>query len=140
MSYPTIYLTVDAIIVTNKGIVVIKRKHDPFKDMLAFPGGFVEEVETIETALHREVKEETNGDIRSYELLDVFSEPLRDPRRRVVTVAYIVEVSNEDELRAGDDAAEISYLSGDFKDIKLAFDHKQILNTALNHLKATRCG
>ena len=74
-------LAVDCVITDEAGdIVLIRRKHEPFKDSYALPGGFVEVGETVEDACRREVKEETNLELYDMRLVGVYSDPGRDPR------------------------------------------------------------
>ncbi len=124
-------LTADGIILYNNGVVLIKRKHEPFKDRFALPGGFVEYGESIEEALKREMKEETGLDVRPIRLVGVYSDPSRDPRGHTVTAAFLCV--GEGELKAGDDAKEVHVVPIDeaFK-MELAFDHSKILRDALN--------
>jgi len=106
-------LAVDAIIVPKHGndrIVLIERKYPPLG--YALPGGFTEVGETVENAVIREVKEETNLDVLISCLLGVYSDPDRDPRAHIVSVAYVVRTQNGDVL-AGDDAARASWFSLD---------------------------
>lgn len=123
-------LTVDAVIVYNNGIVLIKRKNEPFKDHYALPGGFVEYGETVEEALLREVKEETGLDVKPVKLVGVYSRPDRDPRGHTVTVAFLC--IGEGELKAGDDAKEVFVFPiEETLKLPLAFDHGEILRDAL---------
>ncbi|BAD86473.1 probable 8-oxo-dGTPase, MutT homolog, NUDIX hydrolase family [Thermococcus kodakarensis KOD1] len=124
-------LTVDAVIVYNNGIVLIKRKNEPFKDHYALPGGFVEYGETVEEALLREVKEETGLDVKPVKLVGVYSRPDRDPRGHTVTVAFLC--IGEGELKAGDDAKEVFVFPiEEALNLPLAFDHGEILRDALS--------
>jgi 8-oxo-dGTP diphosphatase len=124
-------LTVDAVIVYNNGVVLIKRKNEPFKDHYALPGGFVEYGETVEEALTREVKEETGLDVRPVKLVGVYSRPDRDPRGHTVTVAFLC--IGEGELKAGDDAKDVFIFPvEEALKLPLAFDHKEILKDALH--------
>ena len=124
--------TVDLIVPYEGGIVLIRRKHDPFKDHWALPGGFLElGKETLEEAATRELFEETSlrTDPNELRLVGVYSDPKRDPRGHVIAHAY--EVRNySGELRANDDAAEVRV----FRELpdKLAFDHSKILNDYFN--------
>lgn len=123
-------LTVDAVIIYNNGIVLIKRKNEPFKDHYALPGGFVEYGETVEEALVREAKEETGLDVRPVKLVGVYSRPDRDPRGHTVTVAFLC--IGEGNLKAGDDAREVFVFPvGEALKLPLAFDHGEILRDAL---------
>ena len=123
-------LTVDGVIIYNNGVVLIKRKHEPFKDFYALPGGFVEYGETVEEALKREMKEETGLNVRILKLVGVYSEPSRDPRGHTVSVAFLC--IGEGELKAGDDAKEVHVVPIDEAErLPLAFDHARILRDAL---------
>ena len=68
--------------------ILIKRKNDPYKDYWALPGGFVEYGESVETAAIREAKEETSIDVELKDLVNVYSNPDRDPRGHTITIAY----------------------------------------------------
>ncbi len=118
-------LTVDILIKTNDGIVLIKRKNDPFKGKWAIPGGFVEYGETVEKAAVREAKEETGLDVSLERIVGVYSDPERDPRGHVVSVCYFANKKGG-TLKASTDAADVKV----FKEIpwnNLAFDHRKIL-------------
>ncbi|MFX1451680.1 MAG: NUDIX domain-containing protein [Promethearchaeota archaeon] len=132
--YPKI--TVDAIILIDKdSIVLIKRKNPPFKDYWAIPGGFVELGETLENAVMREAKEETSLDIRPIKILNVYSDPNRDPRGHIITVAYMCEKIGG-TLKANSDARDIKiFKKNAIKDIQLAFDHAKILKDYYKSLK-----
>ncbi|VFJ13376.1 NUDIX domain-containing protein [Candidatus Nitrosocosmicus franklandus] len=122
--------TVDAIIQRESEILLIKRKKDPFKDMLALPGGFVNEYEKVEEAIVREVREETTLEIKLVEILGVYSDPKRDPRKHILTVVFVGETVNKNaKAVAADDAAAISWLDLEFIDNhSFAFDHRKIIN------------
>ncbi len=121
-------LAVDAVLhVSNGRIVFVRRKKPPFQGWWALPGGFVEVGETVEQALVREVKEETGLDVKPMQLIGVFSDPHRDPRGHVVSIAFIVNQVGG-ELHAGSDATQIQAFSEPPK--RIAFDHSQILIAA----------
>jgi 8-oxo-dGTP diphosphatase len=123
-------LTVDAVIIYNNGIVLIRRKNEPFKGHYALPGGFVEYGERVEEALVREAKEETGLDVRPVKLIGVYSRPDRDPRGHTVTVAFLC--IGEGNLKAGDDAKEVFVFPvEEALKLPLAFDHREILRDAL---------
>jgi 8-oxo-dGTP diphosphatase len=129
MEYKNPKLTVDGIIFKGEEILLIKRKNPPFKDMWALPGGFVEYNEKTEDAVVREIFEETGLSTRVKSLLDVYSDPSRDPRGHTVSVVYILE-SDDEKVAAGDDASLAKFFNLD--DLpKLAFDHKIIINDAI---------
>jgi len=118
-------LAVDAVVVTESGIVLVRRKNPPFKGKWALPGGFVRYGERVEDALLREVEEETGLKVRIEKLIGVYSDPRRDPRGHVVSVCFRAKATGG-ELRAGSDAAEVRI----FPEIpwnELAFDHAKIL-------------
>jgi len=121
-------ITVDIIIPTSDGIVLVKRAHDPYKGKWALPGGFVRYGEMVEDAAVREAEEETSLKVKLRKIVGVYSDPSRDPRGHVVSVCFLAARINGRPLAKGD-AAEARI----FKDIpwgELAFDHSRILRDA----------
>lgn len=126
------FCTVDAIIEREDGIVLVKRSNPPFG--LALPGGFVDYGESLEQAVIRETKEETNLDITELKQFHTYSEPARDPRFHTIGTVFVVKAKGTP--KAGDDAAELATLRPeDIEKSTFAFDHKKIL---LDYLKAKR--
>lgn len=121
-------LAVDAVILYNEEIVVIKRLNNPFQGQYALPGGFVDVGETVENAVIREAKEETNLSIKIMSLVGVYSEPTRDERKHIVSLCYLARGSGE--LKAGSDAKDIRTFQPD-KLPTLAFDHNEMVRNAL---------
>jgi len=108
---------------------LIKRKYDPYKGSWALPGGFVEWGETVESAVVREVKEETGLEVDIIELVGVYSDPGRDPRGHTVTVCYLTRKIGGN-LKADTDASIAQHFKKDeILKLKLAFDHDVILKT-----------
>jgi 8-oxo-dGTP diphosphatase len=123
-----IRLTVDAVILEQGGVYLIKRKNDPFKGMWALPGGFVEYGETVEHAVEREVKEETGLHVKITNLVGVFSDPKRDPRGHTVSVVFLAEPHGMP--KAGSDAKDIKRFA--LSQLPhLAFDHEKIIHEAI---------
>ncbi|MFA4639554.1 NUDIX domain-containing protein [Pyrococcus kukulkanii] len=125
-------VTVDLVIIYNNGIVLIRRKNEPYKGYLALPGGFVEYGERVEEAAIREAKEETGLDVKLLRIVGVYSDPNRDPRGHTITIAFLAVGSGE--LKAGDDARDVTVIP--IQEIervkeKLAFDHAKIIEDAL---------
>lgn len=142
--YPRPSVTVDAVLFGFDGkglnVLLIRRKKDPFKDKWAFPGGFLEMDESCEAAVARELYEETGISDIPFTQFKVFSAPARDPRGRVLSVAFIAMVdAGKYSPKGGDDAEEAQWVSID--DIpSLAFDHHEILSEAKIHLiNIARC-
>jgi len=121
-------ITVDGIIIKDRSILLVQRKHEPFQGLWALPGGFVEYGETTEHAIMREVKEETGLLTTVQGLFGVYSDPNRDPRGHTITVAYLLTPVGGD-LIAGDDAASARYFKRDELP-RLAFDHAKIVKDA----------
>jgi len=137
--YPRPSVTADVVIFTLREndlhVLLIKRGHPPCEGMWATPGGFVDIDESLEEAALRELEEETGVRDVYLEQLYTFGDPGRDPRGRVITVAYFALVpATAIHPRAGDDAAEARWWS--VYDLPpLAFDHADILDYALQRLR-----
>lgn len=136
-----IEVTVDAIVfgyskAEGVKVVLIKRKYPPFEGDWAIPGGFVHENESLEQAVERELQEETGIHINYLEQLYTFGQPQRDPRKRIISIAYfgIVKTSEFQRLHADTDAMEAEWFN--IKDLPtLAFDHQEILDAAIERLR-----
>jgi ADP-ribose pyrophosphatase YjhB (NUDIX family) len=115
--------TVDIIIETPKGIVLIKRKNPPYGWSL--PGGFVDYGETLEEAAVREAKEETSLRVTLVSALGAYSDPKRDPRHH--TISYVFVGRSKGKAAASDDAIEIGVFDQNSLPGDLAFDHGKIL-------------
>lgn len=116
-------------------LLVIKRGLDPFKGRWALPGGFVRIDETLEMAARRELIEETSMEAVGLTQLSAFSEVDRDPRERVITVAFFAMVNSTDfSLAADTDADEAKWVPLHQKNLRLAFDHDDIVKYARNWL------
>lgn len=132
-------LSVDAVVFgyekNELKVALIKRKNYPFKDQWAIPGGFVEGNETVEDAASRELEEETGLKDIYLEQFYVFSKPDRDPRGRIITVAFFALINSEDiKLVATQDASNAEWFSA-YNMPNLAFDHNQIYQKALESLR-----
>lgn len=117
-------------------ILLVQRKHDPYQDCWALPGGFVETDEDLPVAAARELREETGLSGIRLEQLRTFGAPGRDPRGRVITVAYVGVLEGPcPAVHGSDDAAEARWF--DITDLPpLAFDHGEIVRCALRALAA----
>lgn len=123
-------LTVDCVVFDRSDrLLLIKRKHPPFKGRYALPGGFVDVGETAEAAALRELKEETGIGGKVVRLIGVYSDPKRDPRGHMVSAAFLVRPRSV-KVVGGDDAAVAAFVD-DWRSQKLAFDHARILADAL---------
>jgi 8-oxo-dGTP diphosphatase len=131
-------VTVDIVIFTIQSgtlkVLLVKRAAAPFRGQFAIPGGFVHEDEDLDKAALRELREETGVADVYLEQLYSFGDVGRDPRGRVITVAYFALISAHRPLRAGTDAAEAEWWPMDQLPT-LAFDHAAILNYALERLR-----
>lgn len=126
--------TVDIIIETPKGIVLIERHNAPHG--WAIPGGFVDYGETLEAAARREAKEETSLDVKLQTLLYVYSHPSRDPRQHTVSAVFIGKAKGTP--RAADDAKNLRVFKLDELPSELAFDHRKILDDYIKFRKTGR--
>lgn len=137
--YPRAALTTDCVIFgydnTKLSILLIQRGIEPYKGKWALPGGFVHIEETTEEGAKRELKEETGLENIFIEQLYTFSDVNRDPRGRVVSVAYYALVNTtEHHPHAGDDAQKAQWFR--MNDLpNLAFDHQLIIQKAIERLR-----
>ena len=134
--YPHPAVTTDCVVFGFDGVrlnvLLIERGHEPYKGHWAFPGGFLEIDEDAPDGARRELREETGLVVTNIEQLGAFTAPDRDPRERVISIAYFTLVRVSD-VQGADDAARaqwfpISHLP------ELAFDHHQIFEQALERM------
>lgn len=137
--FPRAALTVDCVVFGFDGdglqVLLIRRGLAPFKNKWALPGGFVRLEETLDEAAKRELEEETGLKEVFLEQLYTFGGIARDPRERVVSVAYYALVKPTDHITAAStDAADAQWFA--VSDVPaLAFDHASILQAALDRLR-----
>ena len=122
------YVPVEAIIELPEGIVIIQRSNPPFG--WALPGGFVDYGESLEDAVKREAKEETNLDLTQITQFHTYSNPQRDPRFHTIGTVFIAKAKGKP--KAGDDAAGLKVIKpSEIEKLDFAFDHKKILQDYL---------
>ncbi len=125
---------VDGILYQSGKIILIKRAGETFHNYFALPGGFVDENERVEDALHREMLEELSVSVEPVAILGVYSDKRRDPRGQVISTVFVCNYTGKP--RAGDDAAAFQIMNLDEALQKqLAFDHKIILSDFKKWLK-----
>lgn len=138
-------MTVDLVVLTIRGgrlqVLVVERGEEPYVGQLALPGGFVRPNEDLPTAAARELAEETGiAESASHlEQLATYGRPDRDPRMRVVSVAYLGLVPDLPDPVAGTDAAASRFMSVDpllKRPRRLAFDHGTILADGVERARA----
>ena len=134
-------VTVDVVIFTLQDrtlhVLLVKRKHWPFEGRWAIPGGFVNMNESLELAARRELEEETGVRNIYLEQLYTFGDPKRDPRTRVISVAYIALVSADTQtLRVSDESTDVRWFPVRALPGPLAFDHDTILAAGLDRLRS----
>ena len=139
--YPHPAVTADCVIFgfdgLNINVLLIQRGIEPVKGKWALPGGFLKMDESADEGARRELQEETGLTDAKIEQFHTFTDVNRDPRERVITIAYYALVRLSD-VQGGDDAAKAQWFAQE--DIpSLAFDHELILRTAINRLKERIC-
>lgn len=132
--YPRPAVTADCIVFarTDEGlkVLLVQRGNDPYKGMWAFPGGFMNMDETSAEAACRELEEETGISVENVCQVGAYDEVDRDPRGRVITIAYYTVINGIRNVVGGDDAARAEWFTiGHLP--KLAFDHQEILDKAI---------
>ncbi len=134
--YPRPAVTVDVILLTEDDIpeiLLIQRKNNPYQNLWAFPGGFLDMDEDIETAAKRELQEETSIERVEIKQFKTYGAPDRDPRGRTVSVVYYAFVKEKPEAIAMDDAKDASWFK--MNDLpELAFDHQLIIEEFENEV------
>jgi 8-oxo-dGTP diphosphatase len=143
----TVELVIFTVVDSDLKVLLIKRAEHPFKGVWALPGGFVQvsnkgaQGEDIETAAHRELAEETGLAPRScfLEQLYTFGRAGRDPRMRVVSVAWYALIPPEQaaSIHAGDEAAKVGWFSAsdEVPWMRMAFDHAEILQMGVERIQ-----
>ena len=143
--FPSVAVTVDVVVFTIRydelHVLLVERGQEPFKGSWALPGGFVLEDEDLDAAAARELQEETNlsADGLYLEQLGSYGTPGRDPRMRVITVAYWAASAELEQPRGGGDAAYsdlVPVAKIERGGIRLAFDHDRIVRDAVSRLRA----
>jgi 8-oxo-dGTP diphosphatase len=134
-------VTVDVVIFTLQNrelhVLLVNRKHWPHEGRWAIPGGFVNMDETLDQAARRELEEETGVRDIYVEQLYTFGDPKRDPRTRVISVAYIALVSADKQtLRVSDESTDVRWFPVRRLPGPLAFDHDTILAAGLDRLRS----
>lgn len=132
--YPRPAVTADCIVFarTEEGlkVLLVQRGNDPYKGMWAFPGGFMNMDETSAEAACRELEEETGISVENVCQVGAYDGVDRDPRGRVITIAYYTVINGIRNVVGGDDAARAEWFTiGHLP--KLAFDHQEILDKAI---------
>ena len=143
--YPPFAVTVDIVVFTVRDdtlqVLLVERGGEPFLGAWALPGGFVRPDEDLERAAARELAEETGLREGEWHLeqLASYGSPRRDPRMRVVTVAYWAICAELPEPRVGGDAADARLMPVErieHGEIRLAFDHERILRDAVERTRS----
>ena len=139
--YPHPAVTADCIVFTCQNektqVLLIKRGSEPCKDMWALPGGFMNIDESAEEAAIRELKEETGIDVKEVTQVGAYSKVDRDPRERVITIAFYTVIDNPVKAVGQDDAKQAEWFTLDNLPT-LAFDHSEILSAAIGMLKKNK--
>jgi 8-oxo-dGTP diphosphatase len=140
-AHPPFGVAVDLVVLTVIDgafqALLIERGEEPFAGELALPGGFVRIAEGLDDAAARELAEETGVRVAHLEQLATYGDPERDPRMRVVSVAYLAMVPEPPSPTAGTDAAAAAWRPvRDLRAERLAFDHDRILEDGIERARA----
>jgi 8-oxo-dGTP diphosphatase len=135
--YPRPSVTVDIVLfyAAKDGleVLLIQRAKEPFQDLWALPGGFVDENESLEQAAARELLEETKLRRAKFKQIGAFGDPGRDPRGHTVSIAFAAILKSRPKVEGSDDAKAAAWQA--VKRLpKLSFDHKKIIRAALKEM------
>jgi 8-oxo-dGTP diphosphatase len=134
-------VTVDVVIFTLRNrelhVLLVQRRRWPYEGFWALPGGFIAMHESLEESARRELEEETGVRDVYLEQLYTFGDPGRDPRTRVISIAYFALVrSDVHELRVSDESTDVRWFPVRELPESLAFDHEHVLSYALSRLRS----
>jgi 8-oxo-dGTP diphosphatase len=137
--YPRPALTADCVVFAlaedHLQVLLVERASAPYQGAWALPGGFLDEGETLEQAARRELEEETGLKVKSLAQLGAFDDPKRDPRGRVISVAFVAVMPRGEQVpTAGSDARRVAWFRAATPP-KMAFDHRRILQAAHEHVQ-----
>ncbi len=135
--WPRPMVTVDAVVFSTAGpkpqVLLIKRGREPNKGLWACPGGFLELDEELIDGAVRELREETGLTGVELKQMHAFGNIGRDPRGRLITIAYTGVIAERREVSAGDDAEEAKWFDIDELPV-MAFDHEVVAKMAITHM------
>jgi len=123
-------LSVDAVLIEDKKILLVQRFHEPFKGYWSLPGGFVDLGERISAAAERELREETGIRAKASKLIGVYDDPKRDPRGHVISISFIMKrISGK--IMVSPESLAVKYF--DIKNLpqNMSHDHRKIIKDAL---------
>ncbi|MCX6814049.1 MAG: NUDIX hydrolase [Candidatus Aenigmarchaeota archaeon] len=135
MDVKTPYLVVDAVVIKNKEILLVRREKkpfEPFEGYWALPGGFVERGEILKKAVSREVLEETGIKVTPRKIIGIYDDPKRDPRGHMVSAVFLCTPKGGKLKPQKEEVKEIRFFPvTEIRKLKIAFDHRKIINDAL---------
>ncbi len=133
-NYPRALNTVDIIVInSSKYVLLIKRANEPYLNMWALPGGFIEMNEALIDSAIRELEEETSLKNIKLTQFKTYGNPNRDPRGRNIATVFYGSYDNKSDAKAGDDACDAMWF--DLNTLPpMAFDHKEILYDFINEI------
>jgi 8-oxo-dGTP diphosphatase len=140
--WPRPMATVDAVVFRRAAggteVLLINRKHEPYKGKWAVPGGFIEIDEELEDAVARELQEETGLRGVRLEQMRTFGRCGRDPRGRQISIAFTgIAAEGHDKIRASDDAAKAQWFDIGKLPEDMAFDHDEMIACGIERLRKT---
>jgi len=126
-------VTVDAVVFKGDRILLVRRGHEPYKDMWGVPGGFLEYNETLEEGVKREVKEETGLSISIIDKLGIYDNPKRDPRGHIISIGFVAEARSGKLIPDPKEVSDLAFF--DIIPSNLVPSHKDIIHDALKWKK-----
>jgi len=118
-------LTIDGVIFMGGKVLLLKRSIKPYRGYWTLPGGHVRFGETVNEAVHREIKEETGLDVKINKMVGIYSDPKRDPRGHLITIAYLLKPIGGEMKPDEEEASDMRFFRNLPKNI--GFDHRKII-------------